>query len=58
MAEKFHIEFSDQWSRWHHLQVKYNLPDAVRIAKARAHSTRKRHRIVNDDGQLLDLIDP
>ena len=58
MAEKFHIEFSDQWSRWHHLQMKYNLPDAVRTAQARARSTGKRHRIMDDDGHLLDLIDP
>ena len=58
MATKFHIEFSDQWSRWHHLQVKYNLPDAVRTAQARAQSTKKRHRIVDDDGHLIDLLSP
>ena len=58
MAEKFHIQFADQWSRWHHLQVKYNLPDAVRVAQSRASSTGKRHRVIDDDGHLLDLMYP
>jgi len=58
MAQKFHIQYSDLWSNWKHYQVKYNLPDAVRSAQARARSTGKRHRVVDDDGHLMDLLTP
>ena len=58
MASKFHIEFADQFSDWKHYQVKYNLPEAVRVAQSRARSTGKRHRVVDDDGHLLDLLTP
>jgi len=50
------IELQDQFGRWHHYQSKQNQADAYRVAQRRAESTRKRHRLVDDDGRLLDLI--
>ena len=52
------IEWQDQFGRWHHYQSKQNLTDAYRVAKRRAESTKKRHRILNAQGVLLDLIAP
>jgi len=51
------IEWQDQHGNWHHYQTKQNQADACRVAKRRAESTGKRHRLVDDDGRLLDLID-
>jgi len=51
------IEWQDQFGRWHHYQTKQNQADAYRVAQHRAESTGRRHRLVDDDGRLLDLID-
>ena len=50
------IEWQDQQGTWKHYQTKQNQADAYRVAQRRAESTKKRHRLVNDDGRLLDLI--
>ena len=55
---KIHIQYSDQWNHWRHYQTKQNERDAYRVASNRARSTGKRHRLVDDDGNLLDLIHP
>ena len=52
------IEYQDQFGSWKHFQTKYNESDAFRVASNRASSTGKRHRLVSDDGQLIDLVDP
>jgi len=52
------IEWQDQYGRWHHYQTKQNQADAYRVAQRRAESTGKRHRLVDQSGALLDLIDP
>ena len=51
------IEWQDQHGNWHHYQSKQNQADAYRVAQRRAQSTGKRHRLVDGDGHLLDLID-
>ncbi len=51
------IEWQDQFGRWHHYQTKQNQADAYRFAQRRAESTGKRHRLLDGDGHLLDLID-
>jgi len=53
----FNIEYPDQHVNWHHYQSKQNQADAYRVAQRRAESTGKRHRLVDDVGRLLDLID-
>ena len=54
---QINIEWQDQFGRWHYYQSKQNQADAYRVAQRRAESTKKRHRLVDDDGRLIDLID-
>jgi hypothetical protein len=49
-------EWHDQHGNWHHYQNKQNQADAYRVAQRRAESIKKRHRLVDDAGHLLDLI--
>ena len=56
-AHSINIEWQDQFGRWHHYQSKQNHSDAYRVAKRRAQSTKKRHRLVDGDGRLINLID-
>ena len=55
---KFVLQYQDQFGKWHRYQEKHNEGDAYRTAKARAKATGKRFRIVDDDGRLVDLVDP
>ena len=52
------IEWQDQNGNWHHYQSKQNQADAYRVAQRRAESSKKRHRLLDDDGRLLDLLNP
>ena len=52
------IEYQDQFGRWQHFQTKHNEADAFRTAQSRARSTGKRHRLVDEDGRLLDVLEP
>ena len=58
MTIKIIIEYQDQFGRWHHYQNKQNQADAYRVAQRRAESTKKRHRLVDESGNLLDLLNP
>jgi len=52
------IQWQDQFGHWQRFQEKHNQADAFRTAQARARSTGKRHRLVDDAGRLLDLVEP
>ena len=52
------IEYQSQNGRWHRYQQLHNSQDAFRVASRRAQSTGKRHRIVDDNKNLVDIIDP
>ncbi|MCH9715333.1 MAG: hypothetical protein K0U63_12485 [Cyanobacteria bacterium] len=52
------IEWQNNVGRWQHFQTRYNEADAYRSAQNRARSTGQRHRLVDEDGRLLDVIDP
>jgi hypothetical protein len=54
----FLIEWQGQHGNWRHYQSKQNQADAYRVAQCRAESINKRHRLMDDQGRLLDLIDP
>jgi hypothetical protein len=56
-AIKVSIEWQDQHGNWHHYQTKQNHADAYRVAQRRAESTGKRHRLVDSDGRMLDLLE-
>ena len=53
---KYHIQWEDQFNRWQHYQTQHHLPSAVRTAKNRYKSTGKRQRVVDDNGNLMDII--
>ena len=52
------IEWQNNVGRWQSYQTHNNERDAFRSAQNRARSTGQRHRLVDEDGRLLDLIDP
>ena len=52
------IQWQDQHFKWHRYQLMHHLPDAYRTAKHRAKQTQKRHRLVDEGGRLLDLVEP
>lgn len=52
------IQWQDQFGRWHRFQEKHNQADAYRTAAARARSTGRRHRLVDECGQVLDVVGP
>lgn len=51
------IQWQDQFDRWQRFQEKHNEADAFRSAQARARSTGKRHRLIDQDGRLLDVLE-
>jgi hypothetical protein len=55
---KVRIEWQDQHGYWRPYQTQHHQQNAYRTATTRARSTGKRHRLVDEDGHLLDLIDP
>ena len=54
---RIEIEYQDQFGRWQHYQTMHNQANAFRAAQNRARSTWKRHRLTDENGSLLDLID-
>ena len=52
------IQWQCQHFKWHRFQLMHHLPDAYRTAKHRARQTQKRHRLVDERGRLLDLVEP
>ena len=51
---KVHIQYQDQFGVWRHYQTQHHQPSAFRTATQRAHATGKRHRLVDEDGCLLE----
>ena len=52
------IQWQDQFGKWQHYQTLNHQGNAYRTAQLRARSTGKRHRLVDDQVHLLDLVDP
>ncbi len=55
---KVFIKWQDQFGYWKHYTMTHHLQNAYRSAKTRAKQTGKRHKLVDEDGTLLDLIEP
>jgi hypothetical protein len=53
---KYHVEFQDQFFKWHRYQTLHNEQNAYRTANNRYKSTGKRHRITDDEGHIIDII--
>jgi len=58
MTTRTKIEWQDQHGRWNHLQTMHHQPSAFLMAQKRARTTGKRHRLLDQEGRLLDLMDP
>ena len=54
---KVQIQYQDQFKKWKHYQTKHHEADAYRTAENRSKRTGLRHRLVDDDGRVLDLIE-
>ena len=52
------IQYQDQFGSWRRFTEMHHEPSAYRTAVNRTKSTGKRHRLVDADGHLLDLVDP
>jgi|TARA_B000000609_G_scaffold32389_1_gene22392 hypothetical protein len=55
---KISIQYLTDQKRWVHYQTKHNEVDAYKTAKGRAVSTKRRHRLIDSSGRLLDLVEP
>jgi len=56
--KKIIIEWQNQFGGWNRFAEVSHAPSAYRTAKQRAKTTGKRHRLVNADGRMLDIIEP
>ena len=52
------IEYQDQIGKWQRYKEIHNEAEAFQVAKQRAKSTNKRHRLVDNSGRLLDIFEP
>ena len=57
-ASKYHIEYENQHGYYRHFQTKYNEADARRVMINRSQSTGLRHRLIDDNGTIVDLYTP
>jgi len=48
------IEWQNQFGGWYRFQEQHHEPSAYRTAKR----TGKRHRLVDTDGRVLDIVEP
>ena len=55
---KVFVQYQDQFGHWRPYQTKHNERDALRTAQSRAKSTGKRYRLIDENGNLLDLVYP
>ena len=55
--ERFIIQWQDQFGRWQRYGERHHEASAFRTAQARARSTGKRHRLVDGQGNLLDILE-
>ena len=55
---KVFIQYQDIFGHWKHLSMSHHSPSAYKSAQNRASNTGKRHRLVDEDGRLLDLLEP
>tara|TARA_B100001996_G_scaffold227966_1_gene175618 strand:+ start:1622 stop:1795 length:174 start_codon:yes stop_codon:yes gene_type:complete len=55
---KYHIQWQNQHGAWVKYLTKTNEADTFRTMKRRATTTGKRHRMTDDAGRMLDVVDP
>jgi len=52
------IEWQNKFGKWNRFQEVHHEASAYRTAKQRANNTGERHRLVNADKRVLDIIEP
>lgn len=52
------IQWQEQFGSLKHYRTKHHQADAYRVAQRCARSTGKRHRLVDESGNFLDLPNP
>ena len=57
-APKYRIQVRNQFGGWQQYQTVHHLTSASKSAQKRAEQTGKQHRIVDEDGNLMDLFYP
>ena len=57
-APKYRIQVRNQFGGWQQYQTVHHLPSASKSAQKRAEQTGKQHRIIDKDGNLVDLLYP
>lgn len=55
---RIEVQWQDQFGRWQRYQTMNNEANAYRTARHRARNTGKRHRLVDESGRLLDVVEP
>jgi hypothetical protein len=53
-----HIQWQNQHGQWQHYQTTHHEASASRSAQQRARSTGKRHRLIDGNGRVLDILEP
>ena len=53
---KYKIQWQDKWGKWQHYQTKTNETDAFRVMRQMVKQKQIRHRIVDENGRLIDLL--
>mgnify|MGYP001196109040 FL=1 len=56
--KKVIIQWQDQFGNWNHYTTMHHQPSAFKTAQRRAINQNKRHRLIDADGQLIDIICP
>ena len=57
-APKYKIQVRNQFGGWQQYQTIHHLPSAARTAQTKATQSGKQYRIVDEDGNLMDLFYP
>lgn len=55
---KFIIQWQDIFFKWRVYQTQHGQTSAYRTAQKRAEQTGKKHRIIDGEGNLVDLFFP
>ena len=55
-APKYRIQVRNQFGGWQQYQTVYHLPSASRTAQNKASQSGKQYRIIDEDGNLMDLF--
>ena len=55
---KFHIYWQNQHGIWQKYLTKTNEVDTFRTMTRRAKSTNLRHKMTDDSGRMLDVVNP